>query len=104
MQSEARINLGLIYKEQQKYFSEKGNYALTFDELGWRPDKLEIYSIYFSSEQLELPTEVETFVKKDKYQIVAIGNIDRDDVLDVWAINEKKELKNIIDDCNLKGA
>ena len=47
---------------------------------------------------MELPKDIEAYVRANGFQIVAVGNPDNDDSPDVWVINEKKELKNPYDD------
>ena len=45
-----------------------------------------------------LPQGIKAFVSDNHFQIIAVSNIDPDPALDVWSIEEKGELKNLIDD------
>lgn len=46
------------------------------------------------------PEEIrwQSFVERDKYIIIAVGNIDSDKKYDVWSVDEKGELKHLIND------
>lgn len=45
-----------------------------------------------------LPKSVSIKMASEGYTAVAVGNIDRDDTLDVWAISENKHLRNLVND------
>ena len=49
----------------------------------------------------DLPAE--TFVERDRFLIGAVGDLDEDgtESLDVWTIDEKKNLRNLTNDCRL---
>ena len=108
-QSEAKINLKGLFTSEAAYFSERGSYADRFTDIGWEPTAgpkgKNSYTFYLTpneklpvgSQQL-LPSETVPFVENDKYLAVAVGNIDSDPTLDVWAINQDGNLQNLIND------
>jgi hypothetical protein len=46
----------------------------------------------------QLPDAVKPMVNEKGYQVVAVGNIDSDPVLDVWTVDETESLQNVIND------
>ncbi len=106
-QSEAKANLMAIHTAELSYSVDFGQYGKTFSELKWTPEKNSTYTYFLSPEEslqpasggpYQLPAAVSAFVRDDKFQAAAVGNIDRDATLDVWTINESKELTHVIDD------
>ena len=105
-QSEAKLNLGSVYGNQIAYFGEYNKYSETFDDLNWTPEGTTRYSYFVGDDVIQatiggpysMPSMAESFVNDDGFQIVAVGNIDNDDTLDVWIMNDSKNLTNIIDD------
>jgi len=106
----APYNLKLIYKAEKEYHSRNGEYSASFEKLNWvHKDRdrfcyqLSDSAIFKPASEYEkydctLPPGIKPFVSKDRFLIIAVGNIDNDATLDVWSINEKKELKNLVDD------
>jgi hypothetical protein len=45
-----------------------------------------------------LPKEFKPFVSKDRFLVLAVGNIDYDGTPDVWSIDEKGNLVNLVND------
>ena len=106
LQAEAKANLGAIYISEIAYFAEHNNYGSTFEELYWLPDGSTNYAYFIGDDVVQaanggpysLPYEVNVDVRLNGFAAAAVGNIDNDDTLDVWIIDENKNLNNIIND------
>ncbi|MGK5090626.1 prepilin-type N-terminal cleavage/methylation domain-containing protein [Deltaproteobacteria bacterium TL4] len=86
-QTEPKNNLISIYVAQQVYHASNRNYATDMDQLG----------IVLNSEGDAVYTYTLTSDGKT-YVATAEGNIDDDDTLDVWTINQAKQLSNTTND------
>ena len=75
-QQEAQKNLHLIFKLEKEYFDKYGKYSASLEELGFK--SMKNYYDYKLENVLE-----------GSFQASAIGNIDKDAILDIWLINEK---------------
>lgn len=104
-----RTLIYLSYNEH-KYHSKNGIYTSSFKELEWMPENIKNYCYLLSETEVRrpltysdcsLPPGIKPIIEKDKFLIVAVGNIDGDSTLDVWSIDENKELKNLVDDVKL---
>jgi len=110
--SPVKANLVSLFNAQMKYHLDRGEYAShTHDKnclelLEWEPRcKSEIMFSYYC-DTAEWPNEKGGScpnprfipVTKDSFTIIAVGNIDSDETIDVWTINDAKELKNIVND------
>ena len=78
-QTEAKTNLGGIYTSQVTYFAENNTYASSIGNIDWAPEGT------------------------TKYHYSMIGasntaNIDTDATVDVWTINEDRDLDNPTND------
>jgi hypothetical protein len=110
-QSEAKRNLESLYVAQLAFHAETGRYCTTFQECGWRPppDSRYIYLLgneALSSDESSLPLlrmrasavlaelGLESRVRRNRFLLIAAGNIDADDALDVWTIDEASDLRN----------
>ena len=84
---EPKAYLGSILTSQITYYGEEGTYASSIKNLGWAPPEGKSEYSY-------------CIVKATATQFVACaeGNMDRDSTLDVWEINEKRELRNVVND------
>ena len=84
-QTEAKTNLSAIYTAQKIYFSLHQSYVDDINEL-----------------DLSLAQGLYTFTiqeaSKNTFKAQAKGNIDDDDALDIWTIDQNKNLLNTIDD------
>jgi type IV pilus assembly protein PilA len=85
-QTEARTNLGVIFSAQLTYFGENDTFGFAFDDLGWIPIGTTRYAY--------------TIIGADSihFSARATGNIDTDTTIDVWEINEDKDLTNLTND------
>jgi hypothetical protein len=113
-QGEARQNLVDLYKAQQKYHAAPGQYAGTFEEMGWSPKGQLRYSYFISKtggikanqgigysdiEAFGLPFKASPFSSKNAFTVYALANLDIDEAWDVWSIDDNKNLVNVVEDC-----
>jgi len=119
---EAETNLPAINAAQLSYFTNANTYADRaivnskrldcFQLIHWKPTGPTRYSYYCGHDMLPnsqgspLPlrpgrdwpfTELPS-VSASGFTVFAIGNIDRDDFLDVWTINDTRHLSHLLDD------
>ena len=84
-QTEAKTNLSAIYTAQKIHFTLHQSYAEDINKL-----------------DLSLAQGLYTFTiqeaSKNTFKAQAKGNIDDDDALDIWTIDQDKDLLNTIDD------
>ncbi|OGP58275.1 MAG: hypothetical protein A2V67_20570 [Deltaproteobacteria bacterium RBG_13_61_14] len=116
-QSEAKTNLGAIYMAQLSYFSDHLTYAGgsdTFKLINWEPAGQNRYAYYCQGAMI--PNKNTRYLKEPPlpgrnwpvdqvpatsdtgFTCMAVGNIDNDDTLDVWSINDSKILRNDLND------
>ena len=96
----------VIFVSQVEYYSDFDRYGRNFYEIGWEAEEKTQYAYFLADDILQpevggpyqLPSEVETYVTDEEFVAVAVGNIDEDDELDVWTIDQDKNLVNVIDD------
>ena len=86
-QTEAKTNLSAIYTAQKIYFTLHQSYAEDINELDLSLVQGDPYTF-----TMEASTST--------FKAQAEGNIDDDDVLDTWTIDQDKDLRNTIDDVN----
>jgi len=95
-----------VYVAQEKYFGEHNTYSQTFRDLNWKPDSKYDYALFLPEEAVQpeqigpfkLPGGLKAFVTEDAFTAVIAGNIDDDQTLDVWWINDSKDIRHVIDD------
>ena len=114
-QSEAKTNLGAIFTTQISYFAEHHTYAggpNAFKLLNWEPEGQNMYAYACGDEYLPnkkgdmsyanvippWPAGVRPASSKTGFTCMAVGNIDNDTNLDIWSINDAKELVNQMND------
>ena len=84
-QTEAKTNLSAIYTAQKIYFTLHQSYAEDINELDLSLVQGDPYTF-----TMEASTST--------FKAQAEGNIDDDDALDIWTIDQDKNLFNTIDD------
>ncbi len=101
--SEAKANLGAIYNAELSYYSEYDTFSTSFAAIRWVPvgtNKYYSYSvggeIYGKGEAV--PSGISPGASSDSFTACAWGSIDNDATLDIWKINEKKNMVNVNDD------
>jgi hypothetical protein len=112
-QAEAKNNLYAIFANQVEYREKHGRYAMNLVELGYQsvPNPGRYLYLFQADEntielirklQGERPDNswklVRPFIVTDSFTILAVGNIDNDADLDIWMINDVKELVRLADD------
>ncbi len=106
--SEAKSNLHSIYVLQQNCFTERATYCGTFEVLNFEPTGANRYAYFLPGDRLpakkggpyRLPPGIRPEVNEKGYIVVAVGNIDSDPSLDVWTVDEKNSVRNMINDVN----
>ncbi|HEX2709227.1 MAG TPA: hypothetical protein VHM68_00110, partial [Candidatus Deferrimicrobium sp.] len=106
-QSEAKTNLGGIFTAETSYFAENNVYG-TFSQIAWAPvGTKQIYTYWSNSTDSKFPPggSATTWaggpnvgIYASGFSAGAIGNVDSDATLDVWHINDVKNLSNDQDD------
>jgi len=105
-QAEAKTSLQEIFTAQAAHFGENNHYGETFEQIGWAPAVHGNYAYYLGDDVIptaagvtyHLPAHVQSFVEAESFLAVAVGNVDNDDSLDVWTIDDSRELKNVHND------
>ena len=105
-QSEAKSNLGAIFKTQKAYHAEKDTYG-SFAEIGFSPDGQSRYTYASGLDSINNliptgiiypPAGVGEAAGLNAFLASANGNIDSDAFMDVWIINGNNQLYNISND------
>lgn len=108
--SEVKYNLEAIYKCEISYFGEFNTFSNSFNVIRWRPEgQIYYYTFTMGNEYYGLPIGTNPLpggftCGASMYTFTALswGNIDGDPTVDVWYINERKELVNIGTNDDLK--
>ena len=103
---EAKFNLSQFQMLQRMYLARNRKYAITFDELGWQPANRKNYAYFLGPDlsiqptdnNYKLPEGINSFVSEGGYQLIAVGNIDKDETLDVWSIQSDYPLEHLVND------
>lgn len=106
LQDEAKTNLGVIFVCELSYFGEYNTYGHSFGLIGWKPEIKNRYAYFLGNDAIQakeggpyrMPKGVKSIVSNSAFTAVAVGNIDGDPTLDVWTINDQKELVNVVND------
>jgi len=118
-QSEAKTNLGGIFTAQTAYLSENNRYG-SFTEIAWAPiGTKQVYTYYSGSDGMGgsglndfkdppapavhspwtgAPAPAQSTGVTTGFTAGAIGNIDTDATMDIWMINDQRNLVCISDD------
>jgi len=103
-QVEAKDFLWAIYSAQMKYYGEYGNYIDNFADIKFDYMPARHYSYFppadaiYGDEDYKSPEEARPYVTTDSFMAVAVGDLDSDQTLDVWVIDDNKSLQNVVDD------
>ena len=84
-QTEAKTNLSAIYTAQKIYFTLHQSYAEDINELDLSLVQGDPYTFTMEA-------------SKSTFKAQAKGNIDDDDALDIWTIDQDKDLRYTTDD------
>ncbi len=119
-QSEAKANLAGIYTGQIGYFTENGSYTDDFSVLGWQPQTIIRYYYDLGGASLCTPgagakcwagggnpatytpqNNASPGVTQTTFTAVAFSNLDSDNFIDTWQMNDAKQLENTQDDAKM---
>lgn len=106
LQEEVTTNLQAIYVAEISYFSNANTYSLDFQAINWYPLADHRYAYFLPNETIQpdvtepyaLPAGLAPAVGAYGFTAVAVGDIDCDDALDVWTINDAKVMRNLTND------
>ena len=101
--SEGVQNLIALQEREKQFYAANHRYAKTFAELGWRPAGVRYYAYFMSPAEVvqpgwtkySLPQGITASVSDTNYTFVAVGNLDMDPDLDVWAIQPDSKPKHL---------
>ena len=86
-QSEAKAMLSSIYSAQHIFMLENSSYASTMAELPISPPESTLYTYTLSTE-----------ANGQSYTARAEANLDDDDTLDVWTVDQEHIIENTVSD------
>jgi hypothetical protein len=103
-QSDIKRSLSQVYDLEMKYKQQNG-YFTSNPNINLKNLDRRSYSIYIGNNTINLnernyplPIYLKSIVNHDSFIIIGVGNIDNDDKLDIWTIDEKKHLVNVSND------
>jgi type IV pilus assembly protein PilA len=103
--TEAKSNLEAIYKAELSYFGEYDRFSQDFNVIRWRPEGVSYYTYSLgggtlgkSLAQNPQPASITPFANDNSYAAYAWGNIDNDNTIDIWRIDENKNLLSEVND------
>jgi len=104
--SEVRYNLEGIYRAELSYFGEYNVFPNSFTLIRWRPEGTTFHYSYSVGSEVfgksvadnPMPGGLAPGADAAGFTAYGWGNIDSDAAVDVWSINERKELTNVADD------
>jgi type IV pilus assembly protein PilA len=103
--SEVKSNLEAIYKAEISYFAEKDRYSNSFVEIRWVPVGVAYYTYSVGTEYFgkdnnvnPKPAAATPAANDNSFAAYGWGNIDSDDTVDVWHIDQLKNMGNDVDD------
>ncbi len=105
LNTEAKDELRMIYDSQSRYFEHNKELAVDFKTMGHVPNN-ERYAIYYNntvipskrSESVSLPNFYRCYRDDKKWNAYAVGNLDADEELDIWMIDETGKILYLHDD------
>jgi len=108
-QAEAKMNLGAIYTAEISYYAENATFAGgvdSFVHMGWEPTSQLVARYAYQVDEgllmpfyhppVDFPTPYTT--SKDSFTAQAFGNIDNDPAVDIWTLDDAKQLENVQSD------
>lgn len=110
----ARSDLCAIFVHQVSYFGEFNTYGNTFPLLDWKQEEPSYYAYYTDADVMpntkgkritlspygngHWPFTLRPATSDSGFTTIAIGDIDGDGFYDAWAINDNKELRELLND------
>ena len=105
--SEVKSNLEAIYKAELSYFGEKDVYSSSLVEIRWVPVGVAHYTYSVGTEYFgkdnnvnPKPASATPAANDNSFAAYGWGNIDSDSIVDIWHIDQLKNLVNDADDIN----
>jgi type IV pilus assembly protein PilA len=101
--SEAKYNLEGIYKAEVAWFGENDSFSNSFAVIRWRPEGRSYYSYSVGNEIYgkNPPDALGGYTpaaNSQSFSAYSWGNIDSDGTVDVWHIDNMKNILNDVDD------
>ncbi|MGA7104903.1 MAG: prepilin-type N-terminal cleavage/methylation domain-containing protein [Candidatus Deferrimicrobiaceae bacterium] len=97
--TEAKTNLEAIYKAEISWFGEYDYFSNSFNEIRWRPEGSVYYYTFSLGTELyglgNAPPGGMAFspgASAQSFSACAWGSIDQDPTVDIWYINDRKNL------------
>jgi len=108
--SEVKYNLEAIFKCEIAHFAEYNAFSNSFNTIRWKPEgKIYYYTFTIGAENYGLPVAVNPMpggfsfgADASSFTVLSWGNIDNDPTVDVWYINDRKDLINVGTNDDLK--
>jgi hypothetical protein len=105
-QFEAKTNLMTIFSSEMAFFAENSTYGANFDDLGFSLLGDARYAYFLPGSELQpakgarysLPEGIAPRVDERGFVVVAVGNLDSDPTLDVWTMDQDRDLVNVVND------
>ncbi len=104
--SEVKYNLEAIYKAEISWFGEYNVFDNNFAVIRWKPTGTSFYYTYSLGGATEglpigvnpMPAAAVPFANDNAFAAYGWGNIDSDATIDVWHIDDQKNIINDVDD------
>jgi type IV pilus assembly protein PilA len=103
--SEVKSNLEAIYKAELSYFAEYDRYSDSFVTIRWVPVGAAYYTYSVGTEFFgkdntinPQPASVTPAATDNSFTAYGWGNIDSDSTVDIWHIDEQRDIVNDVDD------
>jgi Tfp pilus assembly protein PilE len=118
-EAEAKASLQTVYTAQSAFLAEKKRYCRTFKECGYQALPEQKYILFMTPKEMAIAPDSDDFmrtvmatearealvaanvkprVEKKKFLVAAVANLDGDDVMDVWTIDETGNLVHVVSD------
>jgi type IV pilus assembly protein PilA len=103
--SEVKSNLDAIYRAEISYFGESDAFSNSFVAIRWIPVGVSYYTYSLGNEfygknvaDNPMPATITPAADTRSFSAYGWGNIDSDTNIDIWHIDERKNLTNDADD------
>ena len=100
--SEVKYNLEAIYKAEISWFGEYNRFESNFATIRWKPAGTIYYYTFSAGSAVEglplsknpMPAMAVPVANDNGFVAYGWGNIDNDGTIDVWSINDRKNMVN----------
>jgi len=91
---------------QKIFYFANHRYAKSFQELDWQPDQNGEFAFFLDPQtsvqpkdhNYPLPENLSPFTADEEFLVIAVGNIDQDETLDVWSMDSFNLIEHLRDD------